>query len=146
VGKPEGDQPTAVPVTEIQKWNEDSLVEWWGWHNNMEEIYPKAHIFCLPTYYKEGVPKVLIEAAACGRPLIATDVPGCREIVQDGVNGILIPPKNAIALANAVEKLVVDTALRVQMGKKSRKIAVDNFSAQKIISEYLDLYQTLDMS
>ena len=88
----------------------------------MEDVYPEAHIFCLPTYHKEGVPKALIEAAVYGRPLIATDVPGCREIVKDGFNGILIPPRNAVALASSGEKLCVDVSLRKQMGKNSRKM------------------------
>lgn len=141
VGKPERDQPTAIQPTEIEQWVKDGLVEWWGWHNDMEEIYPKAHIVCLPTYYKEGVPKVMIEAAACGRPLVASDVPGCREIVIENVNGLLVPPRNAIALSRALETLSLNPQLRKQMGKRSREIAVSKFSTIKIISEYFKIYQ-----
>ena len=141
VGKPENNQPTSIPLEEIEQWISSGLVEWWGWHDDMEEIYPKAHIVCLPTYYKEGVPKVLIEAAACGRSLIATDVPGCRAIVLDHENGLLVPPRNANTLAQAIEKLALDPELRKRMGKRSREIAVSKFSVEKIISEYIKVYQ-----
>ncbi len=142
VGRPEEDQPTSIQHTEITQWVNEGVVEWWGWHNNMEQIYPLAHIVCLPTYYMEGIPKSLIEAAACGRALVATRVPGCREIVHDGENGFLIQPKNAQALADALAKLVSDQSLRTKMGAKSREIAVEGFSTEKIIAKYFELYGT----
>ncbi|MCP4142738.1 MAG: glycosyltransferase family 4 protein [Chloroflexi bacterium] len=141
-GRPEKEQPTSIRLKELYQWAQDELIEWWGWYERMEEIYPKAHIVCLPTYYMEGVPKTLIEAAACGRPLIATDVPGCREIVHDGENGILVNPRNAMALADAIEKLSENAELCVKMGQKSREIAVKHFSAKKVNSAYLALYQS----
>lgn len=140
VGKPEENQPTSIEHDEITHWVQEGLVEWWGWHNSMEEILPLAHIGCLPTYYKEGVPKSLIEMAACGRPLIATDVPGCREIVQHGENGLLIPPKNSPALAEAILQLVENDSLRHKMGLKGRDLAVANFSMDKIIAKYFLIY------
>jgi len=142
VGRPEEDQPTSVNHTEITRWVNEGVIEWWGWHNNMEQIYPLANIICLPTYYMEGIPKSLIEAAACGRALIATDVPGCREIVHNGENGILIPPRNAGALADAISQLALDQKLREDMGRKSRDIAVAGYSTDKIIGRYLDIYQS----
>jgi glycosyltransferase involved in cell wall biosynthesis len=90
----------------------------------------------------EGIPKSLIEAAACGRALIATDVPGCREIVHNGENGILISPRNARALANAVSLLALDQKLREDMGRKSRDIAVASYSTDKIIGRYFDIYHS----
>ena len=141
IGRPEDDQPTSIHHFEITHWVHEGLIEWWGWHNNMEQIYPLAHIICLPTYYMEGIPKSLIEAAACGRPLVATDVPGCREIVRNGENGLLIPPKNAEALANAISQLADDRSLRERMGKKSRELAAAHFSMKKIIARYFDIYQ-----
>lgn len=140
VGRPEEDQPTSIHHTEITHWMNEGLIEWWGWHNNMEQIYPLAHIVCLPTYYMEGIPKSLIEAAACGRALIATNTPGCREIVHDGENGFLIPSQNAHALANAISHLVEDRSLREKMGRKSRTLAVTKFSMEKIIIRYLEIY------
>lgn len=144
VGRSEPDQPSAIPHEKINIWVKNGLVHWWGWQENMEMIYPKAHIVCLPTFYNEGVPKVLIEAAACGRPLIATDVPGCREIVKDGHNGILVPPKNSMELANAIELLASDSSLRKKMGENSRRLAVDNFSTKEVVQAYLVLYNLND--
>jgi glycosyltransferase involved in cell wall biosynthesis len=140
VGRPEGDQPTSIHHIEITHWVNEGLIEWWGWHNTMEQIYPLAHIVCLPTYYMEGIPKSLIEAAACGRPLIATDVPGCREIVRHGENGLLIQTQNSEALADAILKIVNDRNLRKKMGLKSREIAVTDFAMEKIIAEYFKIY------
>ncbi len=140
IGKPEPDQPTSINQSEITKWVTDGIVEWWGWHNEMEKIYPLAHIVCLPTYYMEGIPKSLIEAAACGRPLIATKVPGCREIIHEGVNGIFVPIKNAILLADAIIQLANDGELRRRMGLESRRIAETEYSAEKIVRDYFKAY------
>ncbi len=140
VGRPEVDQPTSIPVAEITGWMSAGLIQWWGWHDHMERIYPLAHIVCLPSYYREGVPKSLLEAAACGRPLVATDVPGCREIVIVGKNGLLVPPKEPVALANAIERLVRDQALRREMGKAGRQLILERFSMQIIASAYIAAY------
>lgn len=140
VGKSEPDQPSAIPDETLEQWEKSNLVDLWGWQENMEVVYPKAHIVCLPTYYDEGVPKVLVEAAACGRPLIATDIPGCREIVQDKYNGILVPLNNSIALANAIELLASDSTMRTKMGENSRRLAVDHFSSKEVEQAYLALY------
>lgn len=140
VGRPEEDQPTSIKPAEITNWVTQGLVEWWGWHEHMEKIYPMSHIVCLPTYYMEGIPKSLIEAAACGRALIATDVPGCREICIDGENGLLVPVKDAKALANAISKLAMDDALRQRMGKRSREIAMAEFSMKEVLKAYFFLY------
>ncbi len=146
VGKPEDDQPTRIRHSEISQWVNEGVVEWWGWHNQMEKIYPLANIVCLPTYYMEGIPKSLIEAAACGRALISTDVPGCREIVHHGENGILIPIKDAAALANAISTLCDNRQLRAEMGRKSREIAVSGYSIEKVASMYYRLYNLEDNS
>jgi glycosyltransferase involved in cell wall biosynthesis len=140
VGRPEEDQPTSINLNEITRWVNEGLVEWWGWHNNMEQILPLAHICCLPTYYKEGIPKSLIEAAACGRPIIATNTPGCREIVHHDENGILIPPRDPEALADAIALLAHDQVLRERMGRKSREIAAADFSMGQIIDRYFEIY------
>ena len=108
----------------------------------MPNLFAQAHIVCLPSY-REGLPNVLLEAAACGRPIVATDAPGCREIVQDGVNGLLVPIRDPVALAAALRKLIEDPALRSQMGINGRELAVSEFSADKVISQILALYQEL---
>jgi glycosyltransferase involved in cell wall biosynthesis len=140
VGMPELDQPTAIQPDEITSWMNEGLVEWWGWHNQMEKIYPLSHIVCLPTYYMEGIPKSLIEAAASGRPLIATDVPGCREIVHQGENGLLVPVNEPKALANAIMQLAENPKLRAKMGKKSREIAVSGFSIEKVVELFYKVF------
>jgi glycosyltransferase involved in cell wall biosynthesis len=140
VGRPEPDQPTAIPTREITQWVAEGLVEWWGWHEDMERIYPLSHVVCLPTYYREGMPKSLLEAAACGRPLVATDVPGCREIVRDGENGFLVRPRDPVELGQAIARLVVDASLRARMGSNGRALVHDLFSLEKVIPAHFEAY------
>jgi glycosyltransferase involved in cell wall biosynthesis len=109
----------------------------------MPKVFEKSHIICLPTFYGEGVPKVLIEAAACGRPLVTTDTPGCREIVRHGENGFLAPVKDSIALADAIQRLIEDPELRKLMGARGREIAVKEFSVERVIQETLAVYKEL---
>lgn len=138
VGQIEPDQPTAIRHDELTNWVSEGLVEWWGWHNHMEEIVALSHIVCLPTFYGEGVPKSLIEAAACQRPIIASDVPGCRSIVRHGENGLLVPPMDAEALAQAICDLATNHDLRRRMGLRAREIAVAGFSIQHVTTRYLE--------
>lgn len=140
VGSPEENQPSSITSQELEFWASNQWIEWWGWFEHMEEIYPRAHIACLPTYYMEGIPKSLIEAASCGLPLIATDLPGCKEIVIEGINGILVPPKNPGSLAAAIEKLVKNDILREQMGRKSRKLVENKFSKKIVMQQYISIY------
>jgi glycosyltransferase involved in cell wall biosynthesis len=133
--------PLAVPLAVLEQWNHEGVIEWWRHRADMAEVFHASHIVCLPTTYGEGIPKVLIEAAACGRAIIATDAPGCREIVLDGLNGILIPLGNPEALADAIRKLVEDPLLRQKMGEEGRGIALSEFSSEYVISQTLDLYK-----
>lgn len=132
--------PLAVPHSNLEEWNRSGVVEWWGHRTDMNEVFGASNIVCLPTTYGEGIPKVLIEAAACGRAIIATNVQGCREIVLDGQNGILISSQNPQELADAIQKLIKDPALRQKMGKVGRHIALSEFSSRKVISQTLALY------
>jgi len=141
VGKIFEDHPTSIKQEELTGWVSAEIVEWWGWHTEMEKIYPLTNVVCLPTYYQEGIPKALIEAAACGRPLIATNVPGCREIVQEGVNGFLIPPRDPAALAEAVVKLMSDRKLRETMGERGREVVISNYSMETIINKYFEFFE-----
>ena len=99
-----------------------------------------SHIVCLPSY-REGLPKILIEAASCGRPIVTTDVPGCREVVTDGENGYLVPAKNAEALKDALVKLIRDEEKRIKMGKASREKAVSCFSNEIVNDRIYSIYQ-----
>lgn len=142
VGDTDPGNRSSVPAEQIEAWEEEQVVEWWGWKENMPEVYGEAHLVCLPSY-REGVPKTLIEAAACGRPIVATDVPGCKEIVRHGENGLLVPPQDPLALSSALEELILSPSLRQQMGERGRTIAVNEFSISKVVSETLEVYKAL---
>ncbi len=142
VGDTDSGNPAAVPKSQLESWQQSDVVEWWGQHANMPMVFAKAHIVCLPSY-REGLPKVLIEAAASGLPIVATDVPGCREIVRDGENGFLVPVRDATALAEALRRLIEDAELRRRMGAKGREIAMAEFSVERVVSETLDVYRQL---
>jgi glycosyltransferase involved in cell wall biosynthesis len=145
VGAPDPGNPESVPVENLEKWKREGIVEWWGWRDDMIAVYHSANIVCLPTRYREGTPKTLIEAAACARPIVATNVPGCREVVQDGHNGFLTPPINAEALADALQMLIEKPAERQRMGRNGRVLAVEEFSTDRIISETLRIYHQLGL-
>ncbi len=140
VGDIDPGNPWSVTKSDLLKWREEGIVEWWGHRDDMYKVFELAHIVCLPSLYGEGLPKVLLEAAASGRPIIASDIPGCREIVHDGENGLLVPIKDRAALAIALKKLINDKSLREKMGKKGRIIVEKEFSAEKINSKTIDLY------
>jgi glycosyltransferase involved in cell wall biosynthesis len=142
VGDSDPENPSSVPLAQIQEWEREAVIEWWGWVEDMAEAYAKAHIVCLPSY-REGLPKTLIEAAACSRPIVASDVPGCREVVRHGTNGLLVPSHDPFALADAVRLLVKNPSLRQKMGTRGRDIAVKEFSTAQIISQTLSVYQSL---
>ncbi len=142
VGSPDVGNPGAIPLKLLEDWVKDKFVEWWGWQDDMAEIYKKCHIVVLPSY-REGIPTTLIEAIAAEKPVIATDVPGCREVVIPGVNGILVPPRNSMALGDALELLISDQELRIRMGRAGRKIAVEKFSKKVIDNKTIMLYQSL---
>lgn len=141
VGEPDPANPGAVPVTRLNKWHGTHGIEWWGHSNTMSETYAQAHIACLPSFYGEGIPKTLLEAAACGLPIITTDTPGCREVVQQGVNGLLIPPRNAQALTEALAQLIIDPALCHRFGQQGRIRAKREFSESIINTQTLAVYQ-----
>jgi glycosyltransferase involved in cell wall biosynthesis len=122
-GTPDEGNPTAVPLTQIEAWHGSGTVEWWGQREDMPAVFAGSHLVCLPSAYGEGIPKVLIEAAACGRAVVTTDIPGCREIVRHGVNGLLVRPHDIEALADALAALIGDTETRRAMGAAGRKIA-----------------------
>jgi glycosyltransferase involved in cell wall biosynthesis len=143
VGEPDDGNPGAVPRGQLAKWTDEGIVEWWGHRDDMPEVYASCHIFCLPTHYGEGLPTALLEAAACGRPLVATDAPGCREIVMDGENGLLVPLRDPNALAQALEVLINDPELRQRMGRRGREIVSAEFSQEKVVASTLKVYAEL---
>lgn len=140
VGRPDPQNPASIDERKLRSWQESGLIEWWGWNEDMTQIYRKAHILCLPSNYREGVPKTLIEAASSGLPIITTDSPGCREVVQDGKNGLLVPRYAVRELADAIQRLVEDEGLRRRMGQEGRLIAEREFNLEKVIAAILGIY------
>ena len=142
VGDPDDDNRGAIGRDQLTAWQEEGVIEWWGFKPNVENILAQATISCLPSY-REGLPKSLLESLAMGLPCIATDVPGCREAVIDGVNGLLVPPRQSAPLAQAIDRLIQAPALREQYGKVSRQMAVEQFSREIVNDQTLALYDQM---
>jgi glycosyltransferase involved in cell wall biosynthesis len=140
VGKPDPNNPASVTEVVLRAWQKEGIVECWGHREDMPTVFHAAHIVCLPSY-REGLPKVLQEAAACGLPIVATDVPGCREVVREGENGLLVPARDAQALAKALIRLIEDSEIRAKMGRRSREIALAEFSSKHVNAQILDIYK-----
>ena len=141
-GDPDPGNPASIHPEQIARWRQDGDVILLGHVDDMPALLAQTDIAILPSY-GEGVPRSLLEAAACGLPLIATDVPGCREIVQPGVNGLLVPPKDASALAAAIRQLYHDPLARQRMGQASRTIAVTEFDQRLVFEQTWAVYQEL---
>lgn len=142
-GRVDTDNPAHVPEQMLRLWHEQGDVEWLEHCEEMPRVYASSSIVCLPTFYGEGLPKVLLEAAACGKPLITTDTPGCRDICRDGVNGRLVPPRDVKALADAICELVLDSDFRHVLGCHGRAIVEAEFTAESIAAQTVALYRTL---
>ena len=143
VGYEESTSPLNVAAAQLQAWQEQGLIEWLGKRDDMPAVYADSNIVCLPSTYGEGVPKVLIEAAACGRACVTTDTPGCREIVRHEVNGLCVPPNDIDALTAAVERLIAQPDERRKMGEAGRRIVLEGFTLQQVVDETLALYRAL---
>ena len=143
VGKPDPANPASLPPDELAKWAEEGVVELWGHRTDMPKVMEAAHVSVLPSYYGEGLPKVLIEAAACGRVVVTTDHPGCRDAIEANKTGLLVPIKNALALADAIEYLVKNPDVRERMGAAGRALAEKEFAIEKVVAEHMKIYQKL---
>jgi len=143
VGAPDPENPASIPEETLRMWHSEGIVEWWGYREDMPEVLSEAHIVTLPTTYGEGIPKILIEAASCGRAIVATDVPGCREIVHHNKNGLLIPPHDSKSLADALKVLVEDAELRAKMGARGREIVETEFSEEIVVKQTMELYKKM---
>jgi glycosyltransferase involved in cell wall biosynthesis len=141
-GDSDPDNPSSVPRERLAAWHGAGTVEWWGHRADMPSVLSLAHVVCLPSY-REGLPKVLLEAAAAGRPIVTTDVPGCREVVRHGENGYLVPPRDPGALAAAIRRLVERPDERSRMGAASRSLAESEFRVEKVVESTLSLYGEL---
>ena len=141
-GMGDNHNPRSIRASKLKEWHEHGYVEWWGQRSDMPAVFAASHIVCLPSY-REGLPKVLIEAASCGRPIVTTDAPGCREIVIDGENGILVPIKDVDALVRAIRKLLDSPDLRLRMGLAGRQLVKRKFSLTTVVNETLAVYESM---
>ena len=133
--------PRAISKEEMEGMIAGTQVEWLGKVDDMPALYKKASIICYPSYYGEGVPKVLLEAASIGRPIITADHAGCREAVNDGQSGLLVPVKDAQGTADAIETLLSDRAKMEEMGKKAHEIAAQDFDVESVVERTLKVYE-----
>ncbi len=141
VGAPDSGNPSSIPEDQLRAWSESGDVAWVGWSDDMPTTIRESAIVCFPTYYGEGLPKVLLEAGAAGRPVVTTDIAACREIIQHEVNGLLVPPRDIPALTEALRRLILDAGLRLRLGKAAREIVTAEFTVEKINKQTIELYK-----
>jgi glycosyltransferase involved in cell wall biosynthesis len=140
VGDRDPDNPESISRDQLEEWDATGGVEWWGHQDDMPAVFGQTDIVCLPSMYREGVPKVLIEAASAARPIVTTDMPGCREIVRDGWNGCVVPPGSADAVADALSFLIENPDRRREMGQRGRELVHEQFSIDQVVGSTLDLH------
>jgi glycosyltransferase involved in cell wall biosynthesis len=143
-GEPDVLNPRSVPLKQLKEWEREGLIKYLGFQDDMPRLMRESHIVCLPTYYREGVPLSLIESASVGRAIVTTDMPGCREIVRDGVNGFIVPPKSSYELYKALKGVITNNELRESMGRESRKLVEESFSKEVVNRETLKVYNSFD--
>ena len=143
IGGPDPENPESVSAESIDVWVNEGIIEYLGFRNDIPELFIRAHVVVLPSFYGEGLPKVLVEAAAAGRAVVTTDMSGCRDAIRAGKSGLLVPVRDARALAAAIRRLLEDSELRRRMGKEGRKLAETRFSIDKIVQAHLEIYRGL---
>ena len=131
--------PTTIPSRQLRQWHDSGVIEWWGFVPDMQHVFSQAHVVCLPSF-AEGMARVLVEAAAAGKPIVTSDAPGCREIVHHGENGFLVPVKDSAALARALQTLIADGELRRKFGAQGRLLAEAEFSQEQVAAETIAVY------
>lgn len=135
--------PNGIKKEELEQMCDGEYIKWLGFRSDIPDLLKSSHIFAFPSYYREGVPRSLIEACAVGRPIVTCDSIGCRDTVDDGVNGFLIQPRNARQLAEKLRILFENPALRGEMGKKGREKAEKEFDITVVKQKHLDIYRKL---
>ena len=142
VGMCDPENPSSISEEQLRLWEQEKIIEWLGHQSDMPDVLSKSHIVCLPSY-REGLPKSLLEAASCGRPIVTTDVPGCREVVRHNDNGLLVPPRDAESLADAILILINNPEIRTKMGNRGRIIVKKEFSEEIVIDQTMSIYKKL---
>lgn len=134
--------PTSVTQAQLDAWVAEGWVEHWGYRSDMPQVLARVSVVALPSY-REGMPKALLEAAACGRAVVTTDVPGCRDAIEPGVTGLLVPVRDVAGLAQAIEQLLTHTDQRKAMGLAGRRLAEQEFDVHAVVDKHLAIYQRL---
>jgi glycosyltransferase involved in cell wall biosynthesis len=140
VGDPDPENPETVTAADLRGWHEEGVIHWTPRVDDMAPVWQASSMAVLPSY-REGMPRALLEAAACGRPLVATDVPGCRDLVRNGDNGLLVPVRDAHALADAIAMLARDSDARNRMGARARELVEAFYSDDIVVAQMLALYR-----
>lgn len=143
VGDPDPGNNNTVTQAQLDEWQQAGLVECLGYRADIANLFSRSNIVSLPSYYGEGLPKVLIEAAACGRAVVTTDHPGCRDAIEVDLTGVLVPVRDAVALAHAMQELIEKPEKRKKMGKAGRELAVREFAIEKVVDAHLAIYDEL---
>ena len=136
--------PNALTETDMARMTDGDYIKWLGHRDDVCELLKESHIMCFPSYYREGVPKSLIEASAIGRPIVTTDSVGCRDTVREGENGFIVPCHSPESIAEALVKLISNKKLRLEMGKKSREIAESDYNVENVANLHLKIYNQLN--
>lgn len=142
-GRLDGSNPSRLSDSDMAQLVRETGVRWLGHVNDMPALFRSAHVVCLPSYYREGMPKCLLEACAAGRAIVTTNMPGCRDVVRNGENGILVEPRNVEALTSGLARLLEDRQLRRRMGEAGRRRAEQEFDVRLVIDATLAVYQRL---
>jgi glycosyltransferase involved in cell wall biosynthesis len=137
--------PASLTREELRTAEADGAVKWLGYRSDVPELLNRSDIFCLPSYYREGLPLALVEACAAGCAIVTTDMPGCREVVIDGVNGRLVPPRDVVALTDALRHLLCDPDLCRRMGLESRRRFEEHFTMTSVFTAFNQCYSALDI-
>lgn len=140
IGQPDEGNSNSVTQNQLDFWQSEGLVELYGFRNDIPNLFAKSNIVVLPSFYGEGLPKVLIEAAACGRAVVTTDYPGCRDAIEPGKTGVLIPAKAPSSLADALEYLIKNPDIRSTMGRNGRRLAEKEFDVNRVVQKHLQIY------
>lgn len=143
VGEPDPGNPNTISEEEFRQWQAEGIVECTGFRTDISDLFSRSHIVVLPSYYGEGLPKVLVEAAACGRAVVTTDHPGCRDAIIPGKTGLLVPVGQPERLADTLQYLVQNPELRVGMGRAGRQLAEQRYAIGTIVARHMEIYREL---
>lgn len=143
VGAIDPENPSSLTEIELSEWKKSGLIDILGFRSDIASLYSSSNIVCLPSYYGEGLPKTLVEAAACGRAIVTTDMPGCRDAIIPDITGVLVPAKKADALADTIQRLIVDNKFRASLGMAGRKFAEEMFDISSIVKQHINIYEEI---